>query len=56
METVRSYKKVVKNKLISEKLEEIKKLQNTIYVMLLDLLKLNADMIQFVSQPVKKSA
>jgi len=55
METVK-YKKVVKNKLINEKLEKIKRLQNIIHVMVIDLLKLNADMIQFVSQPVKKSA
>lgn len=48
--------KVVKNKLIRDKLDTIREEQSAIYHTIVTLLKINSDMIQFISNPVKKAA
>jgi len=55
-EFTKRLRKSAKNKILEKQLELIRNEQSDIYCKLTELLKLNSDMIQFVSQPVKKSA
>jgi hypothetical protein len=53
-EHLKRVKKAVKNKIVCDKLDKIRNTQNELFYTLTEMLKINANMIQLVSQPIKK--
>jgi hypothetical protein len=54
-ENIKRIKKAHKNNKLREALETIRTENSQLYSKVTELLKINSDMIQFVSQPVRKT-